>query len=168
MSTVSAKIGLEEAFHQATQAGVRYVVFEGWERLPVDYPGTIRIIAVEPEALARVMGLLVVNLKQSCYRLEGCAAKLCIYRKGDGFMPDSFESQLLTRAVTKDKFLLHIDELSNFWYTLYKLLYFTTQIESKTDRLVLDSQIKAVIGTPTVPKKQHAIDFFPVNAPQRA
>lgn len=141
-------MNLSEMFVTLKEHRIKYVVLENWISLPSDAGSVVHLLAENPKMIISLLGGSRVS--GSRYLIHNTA--FVIRQKGENFLPERFESELLERAVMHQEIVRVPDDRNAPWLFLYRRLYHDGNIVNPTEKKVLERVLDERVGRPVVPR----------------
>lgn len=137
-------MNLHETFKLLVDLKVKYIVTNDWAGLPFNPPNEINILCESISVFIRSANLS--RIKDNLYELPEVGQKFRLYEKGNGFLPVSFELELLSFPVLKNDISIPSSDKA-FWLVIYMIRYYCADFnKSETYKTILADSLSARVG----------------------
>lgn len=115
---------ITEIFEVLKEHHINYVVVDNWNELPGDPIGKITMLAENRVVLQQLIGATQIQHCRFQVMLStGTILPLTIQQKGNGFLPERFESQILHSAVVYNDIIKVPDLDGTVLMSMYRWLH---------------------------------------------
>lgn len=149
-------LNLREFFRRGQH--LAYAIIDNYEKLPIEANHHIAVLTDNMKALVVTWSLTLMedNLYRTAEELpNGKPLLIRIYQKGKRVFPDSFETQILNRAVLHNECVKVPDMETFFLVRMYWRTFYEGMLSGDNDRGIMIEFLRRRVGEPITPKYKH-------------
>lgn len=145
---------LTTIFERLKESGIQYAIVQGFSNAPRMEPKQMSILTTDAERFAKIIGAEKDADGPYLYRVPGIRTQFFLMQKGQGFFPETFETEMLRRAEIHDgvRRTNNTDTMSaRLYWMVYRESAWTQDREFR-DVVVL--HLERTVGCPCPPPEE--------------